>query len=176
MTPVLLYLMIRGEYGRSFAVFVAICLSDMLDGAIARALGVCTRLGAYMDVSADLVYIVSSLVALNILRLAPVWFTGLVLFKFAEFTVTSHILRKNRTGSCFILDLPGRLSAALFFALPGVICLFQWMPFQGSGTVIVVLLSVTVTLTLASSCARFLLCIDRKRMRGIRRQLGSGAK
>lgn len=163
LTPVLLYLLIHNDFSQAFVVFIIIILTDIFDGMTARMLGACTRFGAIMDVIADLLYIVSSLAVLNIMYMAPVWLTLLVLFKFAEFYGTSYILRKGSTESIFVSDLPGRICAALFYIMPGVFCLLHRVTFAGSGLVVTILLILIIFTALASTIIRCLKCIRIKR-------------
>jgi CDP-diacylglycerol--glycerol-3-phosphate 3-phosphatidyltransferase len=105
-------------------VFAAICLTDILDGITARAMAVCTHLGAYMDVAADLLYVMSSLVLLDMKGLAPYWFTGVAALKFVEFAVTSLLLKRNAGNkNAWIYDGLGRCFSALVFITPGVFCI-----------------------------------------------------
>ena len=163
LTPVLLYLLIHNDLSQAFVVFIIIILTDIFDGMTARMLGACTRFGAIMDVIADLLYIVSSLAVLNIMYMAPVWLTLLVLFKFAEFYGTSYILRKGSTELIFVSDLPGRICAALFYMIPGIICLLHQVAFVGSGIVLTILLILIIFTALASTFIRCLKCIRIKR-------------
>lgn len=163
LTPLLVYFILQGEYMGAVVVVTVICLTDIFDGITARILRACTRFGAIMDVIADLLYIVSSLSVLNIMYMAPVWLTLLVLFKFAEFFGTSYILRKGSTESIFVSDLPGRICAALFYMIPGVICLLHQVTFVGSGLVVKILLILIIFTALTSTCLRCLKCIIIKR-------------
>ncbi len=129
LTPLLLYFITQSAYTEAIAVFTAICLSDLLDGYAARILRACTRLGASMDVYADVLYILSSLLVLNTLGLAPFWFTMAAAFKFIEFAATSAILKRGGgRENTWVFDAPGRCSAALIFLSPGVFCLAAAQP------------------------------------------------
>lgn len=129
LTLVLIYFVFQGEYVRAILVFSLICLTDISDGAAARALSALTHLGAYMDVGVDLFYVMSLLVVLNIKGLAPIWFTVVTALKFVEFAVTSSIL-KRETGnkSTWVFDDLGRWFSALAFISPGVFCLIALLP------------------------------------------------
>jgi CDP-diacylglycerol--glycerol-3-phosphate 3-phosphatidyltransferase len=129
LTLLQLCFILRGETVSAMLVFAAICFTDILDGAVARALGACTRLGATMDVAADVLYVMASLAVLNICGLAPVWFTLVVAFKFIEFAVTSKLMKRSAgKANVWIFDGCGRCFAALAFASPGVFCLVALMP------------------------------------------------
>lgn len=159
LIPALLYLITQGAYLKAFAVFIAICLTDIFDGITARALNACTRFGGYMDAFADLLYAMASLIVLNVMELAPVWFTAAAALKFLEFALTSAILKKNRHNeNTWIFDGPGRFSAALIFITPGVFCLAALIPDSGLYVVYSLLMPACV-LAAASSALRIVRCV-----------------
>lgn len=123
-TPLLLYLIVHKEFTQASAVFAAICLTDLADGYAARSLGACTAFGAHFDVYADLIYILTSLLTLNTIKLAPIWFTAVLLIKFIEFSITSAILNQQPAKKeVWVFDGPGRCFSALAFLSPGIFCL-----------------------------------------------------
>ena len=65
--------------GLALSLFVVAVLSDVADGALARARREVTPLGAAIDPFADKVLIVGTLAALSVRGLAPLWATGVVL-------------------------------------------------------------------------------------------------
>jgi CDP-diacylglycerol--glycerol-3-phosphate 3-phosphatidyltransferase len=124
LTLIFVYCILQGHYISAISMFATIGLTDIFDGVAARALAACTRLGALMDVSADLLYVMASLVVLNIKGLAPAWFTAVTALKFVEFAGTSSILnRRVGNKSTWIFEGLGRWFSALalispvFFAL-----------------------------------------------------------
>ena len=110
-------------------VFILICASDLLDGRIARAFGSESILGSYLDVAADALFIFSSLITLNLQGVIPIWYTIVVLFKFAEFLFTSHMWNKINSHNkvSFMSDFTGRLAAGLFYITPGAACILIYM-------------------------------------------------
>lgn len=88
MSFIFIYLVIiQFEYGKGelinlIMVFLAICLSDLLDGKIARKMRCVSTTRAKLDVLADLLYIVLSYITMIILKILPIWFLGFVSFKF----------------------------------------------------------------------------------------------
>lgn len=158
LTILLLFFIQRSEYPNAVAVFVVISLSDIFDGIAARALSACTRFGAYMDVSADLLYVMASLVILNTKNLAPSWFTAIIALKFAEFAVTSSILKRNAVGKgVWIFDGLGRSFSALAFIAPGVFC-FAAMYLKASEYIVYFLIIPSCAFAAASSFVRVLRC------------------
>lgn len=158
LTLLLLFFIQRSEYSNAVAVFAVICLTDIFDGIAARALAACTRLGAYMDVSADLLYVMASLVVLNIKGLAPPWFTAITAIKFVEFAVTSSILKRSvGKKSVWIFDGLGRSFSALAFIAPGVFCIAA-MYLKASEYIVYLLIVPACAFAAASSAARVVRC------------------
>jgi len=78
LIPFFIDLMIYGYYRPALLVFVTACLTDALDGTIARLTNTQTQLGAFLDPMADKLLIVSSFVTLAILAKIPVWLVIIV--------------------------------------------------------------------------------------------------
>ena len=104
-------------------VFLCICITDLIDGKIARFLNSKSFIGSFLDVAADAAFIFSSFIFLNIHGIIPFWFTIVILTKFIEFIITSYVWKKlnNKTSELFISDPIGRLAAVLFYIIPGII-------------------------------------------------------
>lgn len=132
MTFIFLYFIIEqfiyGKWGYMplILVFMAICISDLIDGKLARKMRVTSVLGAKLDVFADLLYIVISYVALINLKILPLWFLVFVFLKFTEFIITSKFIKRyNNSNNVFIFDKVGRIVSALFLVIPGIACFFK---------------------------------------------------
>ena len=134
--------------------FAVICISDFLDGRLARSLGAVSETGAYLDLYGDFFYIALSLVTLNLLGRMPLWFTAVVTLKFIEYLITSRILRRN--GMVFVFDPLGRGAAGLFFAAPGAACMFCGV--HGWEHVFYVVLYLAAVLATVSSITRSVSC------------------
>jgi cardiolipin synthase len=78
LIPFFVDLMIYGYYRPALLVFVVACLTDAIDGTLARVTNSKTELGAFLDPMADKLLIVSSFVTLAILAKIPVWLVIIV--------------------------------------------------------------------------------------------------
>ena len=65
--------MIYGHFRTAVAVFLSACLTDALDGLIARLRNQKTELGAFLDPIADKLLIVSAFVTLALRGILPAW-------------------------------------------------------------------------------------------------------
>ena len=76
--PLMIWLIVSGDYLAAFWVFVLAGISDGVDGFIAKRFGLQTELGAYLDPLADKLLLVSIFVSLGMLRVLPPWVVILV--------------------------------------------------------------------------------------------------
>ncbi|SPM43453.1 Phosphatidylglycerophosphate synthase, partial [Mycobacterium numidiamassiliense] len=80
----------------AFAIFAVACITDRLDGLLARNYGMATEFGAFVDPIADKMLIGSALVALSMLSDLPWWVTVVILIR--EIGVTLLRLAVIRRG------------------------------------------------------------------------------
>ncbi len=73
LIPFFINLMIYGYYREALIVFIVACVTDALDGLIARLTNSKTELGAFLDPMADKLLIISAFVTLVLLDMLPVW-------------------------------------------------------------------------------------------------------
>jgi cardiolipin synthase len=92
LIPFFIGLMIYGNYRAALSVFVSACLTDALDGMIARLTDAKTELGAFLDPMADKLLIVSSFVTLSILAHIPVWLVIIVVSRDVILTLGSLVI------------------------------------------------------------------------------------
>ncbi len=78
LIPFFINLMIYGYYRSALLVFLIACVTDALDGLIARLTQKKTELGAFLDPMADKLLIVSAFVTLVLLGKLPVWLVIIV--------------------------------------------------------------------------------------------------
>jgi CDP-diacylglycerol--glycerol-3-phosphate 3-phosphatidyltransferase len=112
-----------------YILFVGICLSDLLDGAAARGLKAESVLGSILDISADSLFIFSSLITFNFFKVLPVWFTALVLADFLVFLMTSKLMlsmKPRNIQRILVFDMPGKIAAVLFYLIP----IAAWIAFS----------------------------------------------
>jgi cardiolipin synthase (CMP-forming) len=76
--PLMIWLIVSGEYMAAFWVFVLAGISDAVDGFIAKRFNLRTELGAYLDPAADKLMLVSIYVCLGLLEVLPPWLVILV--------------------------------------------------------------------------------------------------
>jgi len=139
--------------------FAAICISDFFDGRIARSIKAESVLGGILDITADIVFVMSSFITLNIQGILPIWFTAVALAKYAEFLITSYILRRCKGKQVFlpVFDSLGRVAGFLFFLTPGVVCILYKCLQDSLGIINVILYGITL-IAAASFAYRCMCC------------------
>lgn len=118
----------KNNFMNLIVVFLAICLTDLIDGRIARKIHCTSAAGAKLDVLADLFFLVVSNITLISLRILPLWFLVFIFLKFIEFIITSNFTVRHRyvlSKKVFVFDRIGRLVSAMFFVVPGAACIFR---------------------------------------------------
>ena len=73
LIPVFVALLVYHRPGSAFVVFALAALTDLLDGYVARRRGSQSRLGAFLDPTADKLLLTVSFATLTYLRVLPAW-------------------------------------------------------------------------------------------------------
>jgi cardiolipin synthase len=92
--PLFLWLLLGPEAdGWALVVLMVSGFTDWLDGKLARWLNQGSRLGALLDPAADRLYIVSTLVALAVREIVPVWLVAVLLARELVLGILLLVLR-----------------------------------------------------------------------------------
>ncbi len=79
LVPVIVILLIQGEYTKALVCFIIAGVTDGLDGMLARLLNQTTVIGAYLDPLADKVLVISMFATLAVIGLLPGWLAVIVI-------------------------------------------------------------------------------------------------
>jgi cardiolipin synthase len=97
--PVFLWLLFTHQDVWAFVVLALSGLSDYLDGKIARRFNLVSRLGELLDPLADRLYVLSTLVALTIRNIIPLWLLIVLVGRDLFMGVVILLLKRvGRTG------------------------------------------------------------------------------
>lgn len=117
--PLFLWLVLVQEAdGWAVLVLVVSGLTDYLDGKLARAWNQVSRVGELLDPLADRLYIVSTVVALTIREIIPVWFAVLLLSRDVLMTLLVPVLRRRGLIALPVHFLGKAATFCLLYALP----------------------------------------------------------
>lgn len=139
LIPVFVTLLVYDRPGAALLVFVAAAVTDSLDGWVARRAGSQSRLGAFLDPTADKLMVSASFVTLTYLGVLPFWITAVVISRdviLVVGAVAMHMAgarvhpRPTRAGKYatflqFVTVVTGL--AVPYLAVPGVLTAVMWL-------------------------------------------------
>ena len=101
---------VTGRREAALGWLLAICITDVVDGVLARRLDAATDPGAYLDVSADFLVVAAGFTGLARVGPLPWWTLALIGVMFAQFVLSSTRRRP-------VYDPVGRYYGGLLFAV-----------------------------------------------------------
>jgi cardiolipin synthase len=120
--PLFLWLLLGPEAdGLALVVLMVSGFTDWLDGKLARWLDQSSRLGALLDPAADRLYIVSTLVALAVRDIVPVWLVALLLGRELILGVLLLVLRHYGYPPLQVHYLGKAATLLLLYAFPALL-------------------------------------------------------
>lgn len=140
--PVFAWLVLSERWWWAFGVFVALMITDKLDGDIARSRGLVTDFGKIADPIADKALMITALVTLNIAGPLPIWITVVIIVR--ELGITFWRMGMLRGGMVVPASKGGKLKTVLQSVGVGMyLCpLPAWMDVP---TLVAMLIAVVVT-------------------------------
>ncbi len=109
--PVFAWLVLDQRWWWAFGLFVALMITDKLDGDIARARGLITDFGKIADPIADKALMITAMVTLNIASTLPVWITVVIVVR--ELGITFWRMWMLRRGRVVPASKGGKLKTVL---------------------------------------------------------------
>ena len=120
--PLFLWLLLGPEAdGWAVAVLMVSGFTDWLDGKLARWMDQGSKLGALLDPAADRLYIVSTLVALALRDIVPIWLVALILGREFVLGVMLLVLRRYGYPPLQVHYLGKAATLLLLYAFPGLL-------------------------------------------------------
>jgi cardiolipin synthase len=120
--PLFLWLLLGPEEdGWAVAVLMFSGFTDWADGKLARWLDQSSRLGALLDPAADRLYIVSTMVALAVREIVPVWLVALLIGREFVLGIALLVLRHYGYPSLQVHYLGKAATLLLLYAFPGLL-------------------------------------------------------
>lgn len=114
---------ILGQNWIALVVFAAACITDFLDGQIARRRDLITTFGKFMDPLADKLLVCSALVCLSSMQIVPAWMTVVIISR--EFVVSGLRLVAAERGIVIAAGWSGKIKTtlqmfAIIFLIAGI--------------------------------------------------------
>lgn len=138
LVPVFLILSYTDMRWLCFVVYVIACLSDMLDGYIARHYNQITVFGKFMDPLADKILVVTAMCVFIEWGIMPSWVVALVVFR--EFAVSGLRLLAVQKDVVIAAAKSGKIKTACTMVCIAAMLLFpdkQWISLAGNILIIV---------------------------------------
>lgn len=115
LTPVFVWLIINNRNNEALLVFLAACLTDALDGFIARVFNLRTSVGVWLDPIGDKLLLTSGFVVLSIPSLVspnviPLWLTVICVGRDVLISLAAIMLILLKGPTTFFPSLLGKIS------------------------------------------------------------------
>jgi phosphatidylglycerophosphate synthase len=110
------------------ALFLSLLCTDLLDGYLARRLGLSSKFGTYFDVTTDFILVFCMFLTFNSKAFVPEWILILITFVFAQFAITSIYSDK-------IYDPVGKYYGSLLYGAIGLRFILSGQLFYDIATV-----------------------------------------
>jgi CDP-diacylglycerol--glycerol-3-phosphate 3-phosphatidyltransferase len=114
LAPAVMALVLAGSYTAGAIVFLIAAATDWVDGRLARRWGVTTRLGAFLDTTADKLLVTTALVALVSVDRASPWVALVIMGR--EFTILGLRAAVASGGRHLETSMLGKWKATIQFA------------------------------------------------------------
>jgi CDP-diacylglycerol--glycerol-3-phosphate 3-phosphatidyltransferase len=113
LAPVVMALVLGGSYTAAAILFAILAVTDWFDGRLARRWEVTTRLGAFLDTTADKLLVTTALIALVSVQRASPWVALVIIGR--EFTILGLRVAVVAEGRHFETSLVGKWKATVQF-------------------------------------------------------------
>lgn len=152
LAPVVIWLLLEGQPGAAFALFLFAGITDAIDGMIAKRFGQETELGAYLDPVADKALLVSIFVTLGVLQALPTWLVLLAVSRDA--LIVGGVLLSYTLGNPVAMNPLPISKANTMLQIILVAAVLAHMAFSGqSDSLITQMIDYAVWLTAATTAA-----------------------
>ena len=113
VSPVIMALLLGHDDTAGAVVFLLAAATDWFDGRLARRWNVTTRLGSFLDTTADKLLVTTALVGLVAVDRASPWVALVIIAR--EFTILGLRAAVSATGTSFATSMLGKWKATVQF-------------------------------------------------------------
>ena len=130
LVPVFMVLMYLGYTYWALAIYIIACLSDFIDGHIARKYNQVTNFGKFMDPLADKMLVLTAMCYFVDNDTMPGWVVALVLLR--EFAISGLRLLAVEQGTVIAAAWSGKIKTFVTMVALGVLIIVAepWVPFK----------------------------------------------
>jgi cardiolipin synthase len=126
LVPIFFWLLLEQHFIWGVAVLAFAGATDFFDGLIARRFNLVTRLGQLLDPAADRLYIFSTLLALTINGIIPLWIAILVISRDVVLAIAYVVLANFGYGPLPVHILGKAATFSLLYAFPLLVLARVW--------------------------------------------------
>lgn len=150
-TPVIVWLIMTGNWKTAFFLFCSAGISDAVDGFIAKRFNSVTRLGAYLDALADKILLVAIYITLGAAGEIPLWLVILVVSR--DFLIIGGALLS------YAMAIPwemrpiwsSKINTTTQITLAAAVLAFKGFPWQGTAADFGAMFITTLIVVVAAS-------------------------
>ena len=121
LAPVVMALVLAGSDTAAAAVFFVAAATDWIDGRLARRWGVTTRLGAFLDTTADKLFVATAFVAFVAVDCASLWIALVIMGR--EFAILGLRVAVASGGAHLETSMLGKWKATVQFGALKIVML-----------------------------------------------------
>jgi cardiolipin synthase len=150
LVPVIVIFLIKGAFSKALLVFAVACITDGLDGFLARVLKQKTVLGSHLDPLADKALIITSYVTLSILKVIPSWLAVIVISRDFIILLGISVLTVMSVSFEVRPTFVSKVTTVFQFLTICLTLVFKEWPDYGHPDLMVIMYWTTAFLTIAS--------------------------
>lgn len=130
LVPVFMLLLYFGHVYWALAVYIIACVSDFIDGKVARTFNQVTNFGKFMDPLADKMLVLAAMCYFIDAGTMPGWVVAIVLLR--EFAVSGLRLLAVEQGKVIAAAMSGKIKTFATMVALGILIVVAepWMPFS----------------------------------------------
>lgn len=129
----------------ALGIFVVACITDLLDGKIARKYNLVTNFGKFMDPLADKVLVSSGLICMVAMERIPAWVVIIILAR--EFIISGFRLVASDAGIVIAASYWGKFKTTfqMILVVMAIIDLSAWVPYYNIAVQVIMYIALALT-------------------------------
>lgn len=129
----------------ALGIFVVACITDFLDGRIARKYHLVTNFGKFMDPLADKVLVSSGLICMVAMERIPAWVVIIILAR--EFIISGFRLVASDAGIVIAASYWGKFKTTfqMILVVMAIVDLSAWVPYYNIAVTVVMYIALALT-------------------------------
>lgn len=129
----------------ALGIFAVACITDLLDGKIARKYNLVTNFGKFMDPLADKVLVSSGLICMVAMERIPAWVVIVIMAR--EFIISGFRLVASDAGIVIAASYWGKFKTTfqMILVVMAIVDLSAWIPYYNIAVIVVMYIALVLT-------------------------------